>query len=348
VTEPPWREFHLHVGMPQLQPGRLAEEPIIKQLGAFQWQAVSALAEQAQDAVVGESGERLHISMISVELGMPNGRAWQEFDEGTDLGFRQRTRVYGRKLVEGCFLFDKDDIPDAELEAIGGRDDLAAGRRPWAYLTHGFITHSPSTWAKLETPRAFLDRPLPEPPGMPTGIAEHLAVERSGAIQGFTNWPAAQDLSCNDRQASFTYEIQPETDFNAVGVVYCARLPAIMAGAERRLLRDRLRSPLSEPLVAQLAVEHRRIYYFANASRELELRMNVEARFSPPAPAAPARMRTLGRFLFRTDVHRASDGVLMASSLVERVLRVPGQDKPLLTEFERWLARVPGPSQAGS
>lgn len=348
MTESPWREFHLHVGMPQLQPGRLAEEPIIKQLGAFQWQAVAALAEQPQDAVVGESGERLHISMISVELGLPNGRAWHEFDEGTDLRFRQRTRVYGRKLVEGCFLFDKDDIAEDELVAIGGRDDLAAGRRPWAYLTHGFITHKPSTWAKLETPRAFLDRPLPELPSMPTGITEHLAVERSGAIHGFANWPTATPLSCKESDASFTYEVQPETDFNAVGVVYCARLPAIMAGAERRLLRDRLRLPLSEPLVAQLAVEHRRIYYFANASHERQLRMTVEARFSPPPPAAPARVRTLGRFLFRTDVYRASDGVLMASSLVERVLRVPGQDKPLLTELERWLARVAGPSQSAS
>ena len=122
----------------------------------------------------------------------------------------------------------------------------------------------------------------------------------------------------------------PETDFNAVGVVYCARLPAIMAGAERQLLRERLRLPLSEPLVACLAPQHRRIYYFANASRETSLRLRVEARFSPAAAAAPAPMRTLGRLLFRTDVLRASDGVLMASSLVEKVLRVPGQSKPLL------------------
>jgi probable biosynthetic protein (TIGR04098 family) len=340
MTDAAWREFRLHVGMPHLQPGRLAEEPIIKQLGAFQWQAVAELAGQPESAVVSEAGERLHISMISVELGMPAGRSWDEFDEGTDLCFRQRTRVYGRKLVEGCFVFDKDPVPEEELQTLGGRDDLAAGRRPWAYLTHGFITHTPSTWAKLETPRAFVDATLPESSGMPPGIAEHQAVERSGEIGGFANWPAAKPLPCAEAAGTFTYEIEPETDFNAVGVVYCARLPAVMAGAERRLLRERLSATLSEPLVARLSTEHRRIYYFANANRESQLRTVVQARFAPPAAAAPARVRTLGRFLFRTDVHRASDGVLMASSLVERVLRVPGQDKPLLTESERWLARL--------
>ena len=343
MSESSWREFHLRVGMPHLLPGRLAEEPIIKQLGAFQWQAVAELAGQAENAVVSEAGERLHISMISVELGMPSGRTWDEFDEGTDLGFRQRTRVYGRKLVEGCFLFDKEPIPEAELEAIGGRDDLAAGRRPWAYINHGFITHSPSTWAKLETPRAFIERPVPELPAMPVGIGEHQAVERTGNIEGFANWPSAIPLPCQGADATFSYPIEPETDFNAVGVIYCARLPGIMAGAERRLLRERLPLPLSEPLFARLGVEHRRIYYFANAHREAQLRMHVQARFAPAA-SPPARVRTLGRFLFRSDVYRASDGVLMASSLVERVLRVPGQEKPLLTETERWLARLPGRS----
>jgi probable biosynthetic protein (TIGR04098 family) len=335
----PWREFRLHVGMPHLQPGRLAEEPIIKQLGAFQWQAVAQLAGQPESALVSEAGERLHISMISVELGMPAGRSWDEFDEGDDLCFQQRTRVYGRKLVEGCFVFDKAAVPEDELQAIGGRDDLARGKHPWAYVTHGFITHAPSTWAKLETPGAFREATLPESPGMPTGIAEHQAVERSSEIGGFANWPTANTLPSAGAAASFTYDLAPETDFNAVGVVYCARLPAIMAGAERRLLRERLPVTLSEPLVARLATEHRRIYYFANANRESSLRMTVEARFAPAAPA-PARVRTLGRFLFRTDIHRSSDGVLMASSLVERVLRVPGQDKPLLTELERWVART--------
>jgi hypothetical protein len=302
------------------------------------------LAGQPENAVVSESGERLHISMISVELGMPVGRAWDEFDEGVDLCFRQRTRVFGRKLVEGCFLFDKESIPDEELQAALDRDALAAGRRPWAYVTHGFITRAPSTWAKLETPCAFVDRQLPEISTMPVGIAEHQAVERSGAIDGFPNWQAAMPLSCTGSAAPFVYSIQPETDFNAVGVIYCARLPAIMAGAERRLLRERLAPSLSEPLMACLAVEHRRIYYFANANRETELRIGVEARFAPPTQRVPAKVRTLGRFLFRTDVHRASDGVLMSSSLVERVLRVAGQDKPLLTESERWFARLPSRS----
>src|SRR5664279_615374 len=112
MTQADWREFSLHVGMPHLVPGRLSEEAVVKQLGAFQWQAAAALAGQSEDAVLSEAGERLHLSMISVELGLPASRSWAEFDEGCDLIFRQRTGVFGHKLVEGLFLFDKESIPE--------------------------------------------------------------------------------------------------------------------------------------------------------------------------------------------------------------------------------------------
>ncbi len=341
MTEATWNEFRLRVGMPHLVPGRLAEEAITKQLGAFQWQAAAALAGQAENAVMTQDGERLHISMISVELGLPTGRNWDEFDEGCELVFRQRTGVFGHKLVEGLFVFDKEPIPEDELQAVQVRDDLARGRRPWAYVTHGFVTRAGGTWAKLEMPHAYLQQPVPELTALPAGIAEHLVVERTGAIEGFADWAHAVELPHDSQPATFDYEVQPETDFNAAGVVYCARLPAIMASGERRFLRERLLAPLSLPLVACLTTQHRRIYYFANASREERLRLRVHARFCPPAAAAPSRMRTLGHFLFRTDVHRASDGVLMSSSLVLKALRVPGMMKPLLTEAERLLGRTP-------
>jgi probable biosynthetic protein (TIGR04098 family) len=335
-----WREFGLHVGMPHLAPGRLSEEAMVKQLGAFQWQAVAALAGQPDNALLSEAGERLHVSMISMELGMPAGRGWEDFDEGCDLAFRQRTGVFGRKLVEGLFLFDKEPIPDSALQVVQSRDDLAHDNHPWAYVTHGFITRHAGTWAKLETPRAFLDQPLPELPAMPVGIAEHLNVERTGAIEGFPAWNEAQELPCDSPPASFDYAVEPETDLNALGAVYCARFPAIMASGERRFLRSRV--PLSEPLVACLRTQHRRLYYFASAAGEETLQVRVQVRFCPPAQAAPARVRTMGGFLFRTDLHRASDGLLMASSLVEKSLRVPGSLKPLLTESERMLARLRG------
>jgi probable biosynthetic protein (TIGR04098 family) len=344
MTQAAWREFGLHVGMPHLVPGRLSEEAVVKQLGAFQWQAVAALAGQSENAVLSEAGERLHISMISVELGLPAGRSWDEFDEGCDLVFRQRTGVFGRKLVEGLFLFDKEPIPEDELVAVQVREDLLRGRRAWAYLTHGFITGHAGTWAKLETPRAFLEKPLPELPGMPAGIAEHANTERTGAIEGFPAWAEAETLQFESGPADLFYEVQPETDLNALGAVYCARFPAIMATGERRFLRSHWMTPVSEALVACLATEHRRIYYFANAAREEKLLMRVQAKFCPPTPVAPARVRTMGRFLFRTDLYRASDSALMASSLVEKALRVPGPMKSLLTESERLLARLRGRS----
>ncbi len=339
-TSSVWLESRLHLGMPHLTAGRLAEEPIIKHMGALAWEAAAALAGVPENAVQGETGERLHMSMISFELGMPEGRAWEEFDEGADLRFYGRAGVFGHKLVEGLFLFDDEPILDDELQQARGRDDLAGGRRPWAYLTHGFVAATPSPWVKLETPRAFLTRPLPELSAMPAGIVEHQAVERSGKVGGLAKWEQAAPLAGRVPHVQVLYQVHPETDFNAAGLLYCARFPAIMGVGERRLLRDV--ALLSEPLVACLRTEHRRIYYFANSSSEDQLQIRTHARFSPPAPTAPTRVRTMGHVLLRTDLHRASDGVLMASSLVQKALRIPGQMKPLLTESERLIASLRG------
>jgi len=58
-----------------------------------------------------------------------------------------------------------------------------------------------------------------------------------------------------------------------------------------------------------------------------------------PAPASKVvtRLRTPARLLFRIDLSRGSDGVLMASSLVRKALKIPGQLKSVLTEADRWL-----------
>lgn len=333
-----WLEHRLSLGMPHLVGGRLSEVELLKQLGALQWRVMAGLAGRPEHGVLSEAGERLHFSMISAELQMPAGRTWEEYDEGTELMLRHRVGVFGRKLVEGMFLFDHQPIGDEALVGVTTRDELARAQRPWAYVTHGFVTRSKSSWVRLETPQALLERPVPELAAMPVGIGEHVNVERGGEIDGIADWDAALPLPALSEER-LLYAVSPESDQNLLGQVYCARFPAILGSGERRLLRERLDPPLSAPLVACLSTEHRRLYYFANASLEETLHLRVEAR-ALPASGAPGRVRTLGRFFFRTDLHRGSDGVLMASGLVRQVLMVPGQLKPVLTEAERFFGRL--------
>jgi hypothetical protein len=68
----------------------------------------------------------------------------------------------------------------------------------------------------------------------------------------------------------------------------------------------------------------------------------VSASLLPPdrsPPTAPAaRTRTPMRFVFRIDMLRGSDKVLMASSLVRKAVNVPGDAKAVLLEADRFLA----------
>jgi len=79
-----------------------------------------------------------------------------------------------------------------------------------------------------------------------------------------------------------------------------------------------LLAPLSEPLVACLATEHRRLTTSPMPREKEKLHIRVQARFLCAGRIRAVPCAHPGHFLFRTDVHRASDGVLMSSSLVER------------------------------
>jgi len=46
------------------------------------------------------------------------------------------------------------------------------------------------------------------------------------------------------------------------------------------------------------------------------------------------------KLLFRIDLYRSSDNVLMASSLVRKSLNVPGSAKAVFAEVERFLRRT--------
>jgi len=273
MTETTWREFGLHIGMPHLAPGGLGRGTHRQTTGRLPVAGRGSSGCAARE----RRPERCRRAPAHLDDQRRAGPAcWPQ------LGRIRRGRrpllppayrgIRPQALWKASLCSTESPFPRRNWQTVRARDDLAQGRRPWAYLTHGFISCAGGGGlAKLEAPEAFLERPLSELPAMPAGITEHLAVERSGAIDGFPDWPGGVELPHDLQPLPFDYAIQPESDINTADVVYCARIPAIMASGERRFLRERLLAPLSEPLVACLATQHRRLYYFANASREEKL-----------------------------------------------------------------------------
>jgi probable biosynthetic protein (TIGR04098 family) len=175
----------------------------------------------------------------------------------------------------------------------------------------------------------------------PFGISMQSRVQSTGEIE-----PLADEafLPLEARPGGIEYRIVPESDLNGAGLVYFARYEAMMNYGERVFLGERLALPISTELVACLSTEHRRAFFFANASPADTVDVRVSAGLlpvdAPGGAAVQGRYRIPFRLQFRIDLYRASDGTLMASSLVRKSLNVPGSAKAVLAEAERLLRRI--------
>ena len=339
----PWNDTAFTVAMQHLAPGdKLSEVEFLKRLGTCQWDAIARVLGRPTQEITSEFHERLYASWIDVELKFGAGHAPDRFGEGARIRVRNRVRVFAKRFVEGFFVIGEEDVPDAVLQATETRDDLRALDSPWCYMTNAFIAPvGGNTRLKVFKPAGIDALRLPETEQTPAGIEDHARVQATGRIEDLGDGDAGLPVPVRD-PTPIAYAIVPESDVNGAGLVYFARYVAMMNYGERRFLSDRLARPLSQPFATCLSTEHRRIYYFANAAPTDSVELSVSASLLPPdrfpAPASASRIRTPMKIVFRIDMVRSSDKVLMASSLVRKAVNVPGDAKAVLLEADRFLA----------
>jgi probable biosynthetic protein (TIGR04098 family) len=152
------------------------------------------------------------------------------------------------------------------------------------------------------------------------------------------------------------YPLVPESDLNGAGLLYFARYAAIFNYAERVLLTQRAELPLSRDLVAGLATVHRKLFYFGNAEAHDTLLVRPGTPRLRLTPSSDARedprtgMAELATLWLDQEMFRASDGVLLAASSVQKSLVVPRRSKALKAEvqrLERRLADLPAQPSRG-
>jgi probable biosynthetic protein (TIGR04098 family) len=339
-----WNDYDFVVQMPHMAPGeKLSEVELLKILAACQWESIARALGRRPPALVNLQKERLYGSVIDVELHLGEGHSMEVFGEDAHLRIRNRVRFYARKFVEGLFVIDDEEIPGSALAPIHGRKDLRARGGSWACMTNAFIARAGgNVKLKVFMPEGADAPGVPELGEVPIGILEQGRAQRSGEIEPIDDG-AGRVLEPRDA-SPVVYQIVPESDLNGAGLVYFARYESMMNYGERLFLGSRLAVPVSEELVACLSTERRRAYFFANASPSDRVEIRVEVRLVPPEatpqPSAASAYRTLMKLVFRTDLYRSSDRVLMASSLVRKSLNVPGSAKGVLNEAERLLRRL--------
>jgi probable biosynthetic protein (TIGR04098 family) len=326
-----WNDFSFVVQMPHLAPGeKLSEVEFLKILAAYQWEAIARVLERRPSEIVSDHGERLYGSVIDTELCFADGYGQERLGEDAEVHVCNRVRFFAKKFVEGFFLIDDKPFSSDVLHGIERTEDLAATGLSWGRMTNAFIARTGGNLRlKVYKPAGADELPIPELSQPPFGIGEQGRVQSSGNIE---------PLDEGDE-----FGIDPESDLNGAGLVYFARYEAMMNYGERVLLMDRLDRPLSREFVAHLSTEHRKVFFFANASPSDRVEIHVHARLVPrgafPTPSIGRGYRVPLKMIFRIDLYRSSDKMLMASSLVRKALNVPGNVKAVLNEAERLLLR---------
>jgi probable biosynthetic protein (TIGR04098 family) len=339
-----WNDYDFVVQMPHMAPGeKLSEVELLKVLAAHQWESIATALRTRPSRIANDRGERLYGSVIDVEFFLGERHSLDLLGEDVRVHVKNRVRFYASKFVEGLFVIDDREIPDEAVASIKRREDLRSLGGSWACMTNAFIARGGGNLRlKVYKPAGADAADLQQLEQAPFGVIMQGRVQGSGEIEplsddAFVPLPAV-------RPDGVEYRIVPESDLNGAGLVYFARYEAMMNYGERRFLGERLALPISAELVSYLSTEHRRAFFFANASPTDTVDVRVSAGVLPIQAAGGAavagRYRIPLKLQFRVDLYRASDGTLMASSLVRKSLNVPGSAKAVLAEAERLLRRI--------
>lgn len=339
-----WHDFSFVVQMPHMAPGeKLSEVEFLKILAAYQWESIARALGRRPSKIASDQGERLYGSVIDVELRFVEGHSQESLGEDVTIHVRNQVRFYAKRFVEGLFVIDNQPIPDSLLTSVKSRADLGSLSLSWGCMTNAFIARAGGNLRlKVFKPAGADELEIPEMQETPFGIAEQSRVQGSGEIQSLGGETGGAELAPR-KVGPVVYTIVPESDLNGAGLVYFARYEAMMNYGERRFLTEHLNEPISRELVSYLSTEHRKAFFFANADPTDDVEVRVCARLWKRGEfeaESPAGHRTPMKFLFRIDLHRASDKMLMASSLVRKALHVPGKAKAVVNESERLLRRL--------
>lgn len=330
-----WSEHGFLVSMPNMVPDKLSEVELIKILGDVQWQTISKILQLPSTEICNDHGERLYASFINIDISFAK-KTQMDFGEGAQICFRNASRFYSRRFVEGFFCLDNAAIPPSLSDKINERGDLELLDIPWVYLTNAFVTREESN-LRLRTfaPAGAAHGEDFVTEATPPGIRDHLSVERTGNLT-LSGMESAVPVTDSGRQ-EIVYDIVPESDMNGVGLLYFARYLAIANYGERLFLRRCSSVEMSSRLIRFLSTKRRRIFYFANATEDDSVNISVSAfasRGDKGSSASPTTTVPL-KFYFTTELRRRSDGVLMAKSVVEKDLIIPKRLKSAAFEAER-------------
>jgi len=325
-----------------MAPDQLSEVELMKIFAEFQWVQLGDALECPSHLLVSEEGDRLYASVVQVESRFGPDGSISQFQEGDVVHARGHVQFYAKQFLEGWAVLGKEPVARDAVAAIKTKADLEQLPAPWICMTNAIVARvADNTRLKTFQPAATEHVVVPTAPAKPLGLIEHERVMHGRAIEPVCETEGLVALKALD-ESPILYTITTENDLNGAGLLYFARYIAMMNYAERITLTTRMRRPFSLQLYRCLSTSHRRSYFFANASETDRVQVYCKAAAIEPgrAPRRSGLHTEMLRLVFEFELHRESDGMLMAKSIVSKTLTVPTKFKSLLGEAARLIALI--------
>jgi probable biosynthetic protein (TIGR04098 family) len=290
--------------MPHTITGALSEIALFAQAQDLHWKEMGRLTGCPASRQVDVAGREVYASIFFADFEGLLERGLSTFRPDDEIELVGTLGRYGTSVLDGLHRI----YPAGTLPAVLPAVLPAAPSLRLSFILVG-MGGGPDD-LRVSTPsNARIDR-IPLLDGEPDSYRLVRAAQSAG---GFASphadasrlWPGAY---------SRTYPINPDRDLNGVGLLYFANYVAFLDAAERHALEEAAGfSP--EQLDGRVTLR-RRIAYYGNARSSDQLHIDVEV-FALDGPP-PSRL------LVHHQVHRVSDGRLIALASAERLLRSPG------------------------
>lgn len=247
------RDYKL--GMPKMFFGGISENWFLKEFGDLHWELIAKSYNTDADKLVDSNGSRLYASFV--RLKWESSRDLAAFKENDDCSIKTEISRFGNKMFF------------SEQELSGTRKKINA-----SLMTVFSSRSTNNTSLKKAVPISEIDERTTTHDSLPDFAKGFLAVKSNVLGEEKLTWDHElkgytfeESESCI---AKYTYEIEPYTDINGVGLLYFASYPTINDKCERAVFNKLF--DIQESDWAHLgSCAARDIFYFGNANPQDKL-----------------------------------------------------------------------------
>ncbi len=311
----------------------LAESPLLKYLGDLRWVHIGSLSGIPSKSIIDAEGNRLYPTFFYVETAFPEDRPMASYGENDRIMVASTLQRFGGSMLDGITYLLPAYAQDSDNAPFGGISDALAAGVPAVRMSNIFVMQfSGAEWLKKSRPANAGFERIPEMAKAP----DSYTIVKQAEEDKYLGLPSPEYVRMVDEPVCVEYDLVPDRDLNAAGLVYFANYPLILDICERKVLSN-AKLKLTPDLIDRRTLVRRRSAYLGNAHRHDTVVVEMQAWVHNPFLADdPSPEMAPIRLFMNYRMMRKSDGRSMMISTAEKIIfGIPFEEAPLVEALTR-------------